>query len=345
MPKDAGRIPRIAEFFRRESKIFAVGLFIGVAYQIYYYTFRGGYRGLKPFPVEEFFSLEGIQALTMYFVGWLIMWRVALGLLRTIGTRVSEFVKALGKFQDRVFDTTESAPAVRIVVHGLRRRARLATLAANVSLVLIVVSLLGGLFIFRSAESSAAAGQVEGAIRYRESELESLAQESSRLREELAKAVAAAEAKIATNTKPSYDVIDDIKQRISHSQKQMDDARAGMRSLSDSALHPDRTYLWSVLSTKIGSSFLILFLAQILITLYRYSTRVAAFYEARADALQIASEVDGLSLKDLVDALSADKVDFGKAPVPPSQMIFDTLKSALEKATQVGVEAARKVRP
>jgi hypothetical protein len=86
-------------------------------------------------------------------------------------------------------------------------------------------------------------------------------------------------------------------------------------------------------------------LAQILITLYRYSTRVAAFYEARADALQIASEVDALSLKDLVDALSADKVDFGKSPVPPSQMVFDAVKSALEKAAEVGVETARKIRP
>ena len=73
--------------------------------------------------------------------------------------------------------------------------------------------------------------------------------------------------------------------------------------------------------------------------------RVAAFYEARADALQIASEVDALSLQELVDALSADKVDFGKAPVPPSQAVFNAVKSALEKATEVGIEAARRARP
>jgi hypothetical protein len=335
---------RIIGFLQRELITLGVGLALGIAYQIYYYAHDPSYNYL---PLEKFLNGSFLWGITPGLIQWLIVWRVGLIVLKSIGKKISASGTrfAAGRFGDRVFDTTESAPAVRIVVHGLRRRARLATLAANASLILIVISLLGGLLIFRSAESSAAAGQVEGAIRYREAELESLDHESSGLRDELAKAVAADEVKLANKLPSSTIVLDDIKQRISEVRKQMDAARTEMRSISDSALHPDVTYLWSVLSTKVGSSLLILFLVQILITLYRYSTRVAAFYEARADALQIASEVDGLSLKDLVDALSADKVDFGKAPVPPSQMIINALQSALEKATEVGVEAAKKVRP
>jgi hypothetical protein len=330
-------LPRIGEFLRQELRTFGLGLVIGIAYQVYYYSSKVRYGDDIGFDYLLRFASRGtVSALAPYIVKWLIIWRIGLVLLRSLGqkllalgSRISQFSKEIGKFEDRVYDTTESAPAVRIVVHGLRKRARVAALGANASLALIVISLVGGLFLFRSAEASAASGQIEGAVRYRETELESLRYEFRDLlyREQ-------------KDTSPDPEV----KERLRNLQKQIDDARSDLREMSKSNLHPDMsmTYLWSVLSTKIGSSLLILFLVQILITLYRYSTRVAAFYEARADALQIASEVDGLSLKDLVDALSADKVDFGKAPIPPSQMIFDAVRAALGRATEVGVETAKK---
>jgi hypothetical protein len=210
------------------------------------------------------------------------------------------------------------------------RGRRWATIAANASLALIVISLLGGLLIFRSAETSAAAGQVEGAIRYREYELESLRDETRALRD---------------ITMRDDTASPDAQERVRELQRQMDQTRSDLRSMSANNLHPEMsmsTY-GRFFPQKSAQSLLILFLVQILITLYRYSTRVSAFYEARADALQLASEVDALSLKELVDALSADKVDFGKAPVPSSQMAFETIKAALARATEVGAESAKKL--
>ena len=60
---------------------------------------------------------------------------------------------------------------------------------------------------------------------------------------------------------------------------------------------------------------IILFLVQVFISLYRYNMRLAAYYEARADAL-ILTKVLGTPVVDLVERLTPESVDFGKMPTP-----------------------------
>ena len=76
------------------------------------------------------------------------------------------------------------------------------------------------------------------------------------------------------------------------------------------------TWLLATTVTRIGSVLILLFLVQIFVTLYRYNVRLSAYYNARADSLELLGHIDG-DLRTLVNAFSPDAVDFGKLPRTP----------------------------
>lgn len=82
----------------------------------------------------------------------------------------------------------------------------------------------------------------------------------------------------------------------------------------------------STLSLRIGSVFVLLFLVQILISFYRYNTRLANYYDARADVLQLISPSPEIKFETLVSALSPDVMDFGKMPATPTEQVLDLAK-------------------
>jgi len=76
----------------------------------------------------------------------------------------------------------------------------------------------------------------------------------------------------------------------------------------------------------------IFFFVTILINLYRYSIRLSAYYEARADALFILqSGIDSEKFDALVGALTPDNHDVGKAPKVPTDYVVDLAKTAVSK--------------
>jgi hypothetical protein len=77
-----------------------------------------------------------------------------------------------------------------------------------------------------------------------------------------------------------------------------------------------------------------LFLVQILVTLYRYNIRAAAFYDGRADALLLARSED-LELGKLVELFTPTALDFGKMPATPLHSALDVAKSALKSTSGV----------
>ena len=82
--------------------------------------------------------------------------------------------------------------------------------------------------------------------------------------------------------------------------------------------------------TRIGAVLLLIFGAQILIGFYRYNLKLAAFYDARADAIEL---LDGGSLEDLpalVATLSADQIDMGKSPNTPTEETARLLEALVE---------------
>ena len=80
---------------------------------------------------------------------------------------------------------------------------------------------------------------------------------------------------------------------------------------------------WQVLADRVPQAVLLLFLLATLGGLYRYNLRLAGFYHARADALELlGQDKDGTAaevLDKLGTALAADKVEFGKGNTPSDQ--------------------------
>ncbi|TQV82849.1 hypothetical protein [Aliikangiella coralliicola] len=86
----------------------------------------------------------------------------------------------------------------------------------------------------------------------------------------------------------------------------------------------------SALSTRVGAVFMLLFLVQILVSLYKYSTRLAAFYDGRADALQLSKRIDNLTFEELVKLTSPDDLDYSKAHKAPSDQAVELAKQLLK---------------
>jgi hypothetical protein len=83
----------------------------------------------------------------------------------------------------------------------------------------------------------------------------------------------------------------------------------------------------STLTTRIGIVLMLMFLMQTLVTLYRYNTRLASFYDSRADALQLACEFKDVPLDALIGLLATEKLDFGKQPASPLDHAIEIVKS------------------
>lgn len=75
--------------------------------------------------------------------------------------------------------------------------------------------------------------------------------------------------------------------------------------------------------TRVGAVLLLIFGAQILISFYRYNLRLAAFYDARADAIELLADGPIDDLRPLVTSLSADQIDVGRVPKPVAQEIIE----------------------
>jgi len=93
--------------------------------------------------------------------------------------------------------------------------------------------------------------------------------------------------------------------------------------------------LISTISTRLGSVLLLIFLVQILISVYRYSVRLQSYYNARADALLIANSTDANELQQIIAALSPEGIHFGKMPASPSEHVFNTIKETVSTAKTI----------
>jgi hypothetical protein len=83
--------------------------------------------------------------------------------------------------------------------------------------------------------------------------------------------------------------------------------------------------------TRIGTVLLLIFLVQILVTLYRYNVRLSVYYEARADLLDVINpDVAAEDIDRLADILTPGDINFGKSPSSPTQDAIDLAKQVLK---------------
>jgi len=85
--------------------------------------------------------------------------------------------------------------------------------------------------------------------------------------------------------------------------------------------------------TRFGTLAVILFLVGILVGMYRYSARLASYYDARADALVLLgdSPFDIEKFEKLVGTLSPETYDFGRIPASPTDQAVALTKEMLTK--------------
>lgn len=79
--------------------------------------------------------------------------------------------------------------------------------------------------------------------------------------------------------------------------------------------------------TRFGTISLIVFLVGIVSGLYRYTVKLAAFYQAQADALTMSSTINKLSDLRLLSHILTPKLDFGKQPATPTDQMIDLLNA------------------
>ena len=88
------------------------------------------------------------------------------------------------------------------------------------------------------------------------------------------------------------------------------------------------TFFLQTTIIRITAILLIVFLVQILTGLYRYNTRLAGFYDARADAILVV-EFSGMRFDKLVELLSPDHLTFGRQPKSPANSAVDLAREIL----------------
>ncbi len=81
--------------------------------------------------------------------------------------------------------------------------------------------------------------------------------------------------------------------------------------------------------TRFGLLAVIGFFVSILVSLYRYNIRLAAFYLARSDALRLSTRAIHSDFVTLSAALSPN-LEFGKSPMPPILQLVDLFKASKE---------------
>ena len=183
--------------------------------------------------------------------------------------------------------------------------------------------------------------------------------ENGRLRDELDEEIAALERKLATTTIDQNSATEklsavaaDIKvaratdarmaeqirtvsTAASASQSEIDGVGAKLRTLIDKikAQSDEQSVTKSITnsSIRVGIVIIMVFLVQILVSLYRYNTRLAAFYDGRADGHDAFEGGDQRLFENIVTLLSPDTLDFGKPPASPAKHAVELAKTIIDK--------------
>ena len=210
------------------------------------------------------------------------------------------------------YGRAEDGAKMEFVVYALRQRATRLRRASNVILTLVVISVLLGFRVFTSAGYITSRDETATLDRLSERTMFELQRATEALRE-------------SKGASPSD--VDRLTSRFSAVEAATADQ---IKAIREAFAAPNMMSVWSTISTRIASVLLLLFLVQILVTMYRYSIRLAAFYDARADILQLSPPLDSIKFEDIVRALSPDALDFGREPKSPAQHAIDLAKELIK---------------
>lgn len=206
------------------------------------------------------------------------------------------------------------------VVARLRRQARALRLQSWVAILLVVASLGAGVSIFVLA----------GALTKQED-----LQYTERL---LTQMLAATQRQAEVNRSWAEGVATagQILARVQVSARPQDSAIPSLPPPPDvfGRLLPDENStprMAATVATRIGAVLILIFLVQILVTMHRYTVRLAAFYDARADAIQLLGSVDGGALSVITQAMASEAIQFDVLPPSPASSAVDLAKEIVSR--------------
>ena len=192
--------------------------------------------------------------------------------------------------------------SVQSLVTVFRKRARRLRLNSQVTLALVLVALGVGFYLFAFAERVV----YFSGLRIRAASL--IEEEKSSMSK-------------GVKEKPADAEMQKLQKEINYLKEEMASLENDSKSLE----------FWiASLSTRVGAVLLLIFLVQILVTMYRYQVRLASYYDARADALDIAGKSNVNTLIQIIAALSPEGIEFGKVPKSPGENAVDLARNVLK---------------
>jgi hypothetical protein len=297
----------------------------------------------------------------------LIIWFVSWALMSSIGyvsseseptpsadrTRIST---SNGQLPDTVADQTYTAAVLhgvgkerQVVIRQLVQRAMQLQKRSGIILIGIVFMLVcAAIFIVFAGQItsldvsgvklvSLALSDVRAAeddLQQINTEIRARTENLRRAKEQAAKIETAAEPAVKATFDDSSDEF--LKLKFEAKKTALLDANATLLKVRQKQYEDDRpkdqtsgqTLLIQTSVTRFGVVIIMVFLVQILVNLYRYNMRLSAFYFGRSDALVLLNKgSDDLNLGTLVELISPDKLDFGKAPRTPAQEAAELIQS------------------
>ena len=233
-------------------------------------------------------------------------------------------------------DLTDFIKTVRDRAHRLQTNAR--------RVILLIVIVLGiGIsgFVFGGLLATFESTRTRVAILQREIDAtdKTIEEIQERIRS-LRKGIEDETSQQKSRSSSTESLLDTLKSHLSEAQDRerlLREARQRLQEqqtgIAEQKVAPTSYELVSAVSTRVGSIILLLFLVRILVPLYRYNVRLASYYDARADALELTSlsnnEVDYELFEKLTSILSPDGIDFSEGPASPTQEVLDFVKQVV----------------
>ncbi len=198
----------------------------------------------------------------------------------------------------------------------LTKRAKSTRRSACFSVSLIVTTVFAMIFFFYVGSGSG------GFLFYPEfASIEAKISESAKLLEENVKANSSLEPSDLAD-------LEKMKIELQLKQSELDLKRTELEQSSADARRLASTITDSV--TKVGAVLIALYMVQILLSLTRYHFRLADHLTIVAESIKH-SDSDTVKLKEIMDLMGVNHIDFGKSPETPMQNIVELIKELPER--------------
>ncbi len=127
-----------------------------------------------------------------------------------------------------------------------------------------------------------------------------------------------------------------VKELITEVKKHEEGRDALMNSLEKLQSSNTSTLVFvSTITNKIGSILILLFFVNIINNLYQYNSKLATFYESRADTLGAIENIEGIKYEKLITLMHPENINFEKNPSTPSKDFMNMFNKSIDKMVEL----------